>query len=167
MKLEKTVAAHTLTMYTCDCCGDVIKDKASAYITVSFNGKVWYEWWVCGDYCSECGELLANAITRSIQMPERYEEAFRDKDARVKAEVGMIEEQRERTQWVTMLRPELKPCPFCGITDTYVTKQTLDMDADGSAIYSIQCRFCLACGPWAGSESRAIKAWNKERGKDA
>ena len=48
-----------------------------------------------------------------------------------------------------------------------VTKQTLDMDADGSAIYSIQCRFCLACGPWAGSESRAIKAWNKERGKDA
>ncbi len=167
MKLEKTVAAHTLTMYTCDCCGDVIKDKASAYITVSFNGKVWYEWWVCGDYCSECGELLANAITRSIQMPERYEEAFRDKDARVKAEVGMIEEQRERTQWVTMPRPELKPCPFCGITDTYVTKQTLDMDADGSAIYSIQCRFCLACGPWAGSESRAIKAWNKERGKDA
>lgn len=52
---------------------------------------------MCGDYCKECGELLANAITRSIQMPERYEKAFRDKDARVKAEVEMIEEQRERT----------------------------------------------------------------------
>lgn len=97
MKLEKTVAAHTLTMYTCDCCGDVIKDKASAYITVSFNGEVWYEWWVCGDYCEECGELLANAITRSIQMPERCSKAFSDKEARVKAEVEMIEEQRERT----------------------------------------------------------------------
>lgn len=63
----------------------------------TFNGEVWYEWWVCGDYCSECGELLANAITRSIQMPERCSKAFRDKDARVKAEVEMIEEQRERT----------------------------------------------------------------------
>lgn len=38
---------------------------------------------------------MADAITRSIQMPERCDEAFRDKDARVKAEVEMIEEQRE------------------------------------------------------------------------
>lgn len=47
MKLEKTVPAHTLTMYTCDCCGDVIKDRASAYITMRFNSEIWYEWWVC------------------------------------------------------------------------------------------------------------------------
>lgn len=97
MKLEKTVPAHTLTMYTCDCCGDVIKDRASAYITMRFNSEIWYEWWVCGDYCKECGELLANAIIRSIQLPERCEDAFRDKEARVKAEVEMIEEQCERT----------------------------------------------------------------------
>lgn len=41
MKRQKTVDA-----YTCDCCGAEIDDKARAYITVSFNGEVWYEWWV-------------------------------------------------------------------------------------------------------------------------
>ena len=92
MKREKTVTA-----YTCDCCGAEIDDRARAYITMSFNGEVRYEWWVCGDYCPECGELLVNAITETIQMPERCEKAFRDKDARVKAEVEMIEDQRERT----------------------------------------------------------------------
>lgn len=66
-----------------------------------------------------------------------------------------------------MPRPELKPCPFCGITDACITKQTLDMEVDGSAIYRIECNICLACGPWEGSENRAIKAWNKERGEDA
>ena len=38
---------------------------------------------------------MADAIAGSIQMPERYDKAFRDKDARVKAEVEMIEEQCE------------------------------------------------------------------------
>ena len=47
---------------------------------------------MCGDYCNECGELLADAITRSIQMTELCSNAFRDKDARVKAEVEMIED---------------------------------------------------------------------------
>lgn len=93
MKREKSADS-----YICDCCGAEIDDKARASITASFNGEVWYEWWVCGDYCSDCGELLANAITRSIHMPERCSEAFRDKDARVKAEVEMIDEQRER-EW--------------------------------------------------------------------
>lgn len=88
---------NVVTAYTCDCCGAEIDDRARVHITVNFNGEVWYEWWVCGDYCEECGDLLVDAITRSIQMPERYEKAFRDKDARVKAEVEMIEEQRERT----------------------------------------------------------------------
>ena len=92
MKRQKTVEA-----YTCDCCGAEIDDKARAYITVSFNGEIYFEWCVCGDYCNECGKLLANAITRPIQMPERYSTAFRDKDARVKTEVEMIEEERERT----------------------------------------------------------------------
>lgn len=91
MKREKTVAA-----YTCDCCGAEIDDKASMYVTMTFNGEVRYEWWACGDYCEECGELLAVAITRSIQLPERCSKAFHDKEARVKAEVEMIEEQRER-----------------------------------------------------------------------
>ncbi len=66
-----------------------------------------------------------------------------------------------------MNEQELKPCPFCGITDAHITKQTLDMKVDGYAIYRAQCRFCQACGPWASSENRAIKAWNKGRGEDA
>lgn len=89
MKREKTVDA-----YTCDCCGAEVDDKARVYVTVSFNGEVWYEWWVCGDYCNECGELLADAIVGSIQMPERYDEAFRDEEERVCREVEMIEERR-------------------------------------------------------------------------
>lgn len=92
MKREKTVDA-----YTCDCCGAEIDDKAQIYITMHVCGEVWFEWWACGDYCADCARLLADAIVRSIQMPERYDKAFRDKDARVKAEVEMIEEQRERT----------------------------------------------------------------------
>ena len=92
MKHEKTITA-----YTCDCCGAEIDNKASASITVRFNDDIQYEWWMCGDYCNKCGELLASAITMTIQLPERCSKAFRDKDARVKAEVEMIEEQRERT----------------------------------------------------------------------
>lgn len=91
MKREKTVTA-----YSCDCCGAEIDDRATASITMSLNGEVRYEWWVCGDYCDECVELLTNAITRTIQLPDRCSKAFRDKKARVKAEVEMIEEQRER-----------------------------------------------------------------------
>lgn len=92
MRREKTVTA-----YTCDCCGTEIDDRATASITMSFNGEVRYEWWVCGDYCKECVELLADAITGAIQLPDRCSKAFRDKEARVKEEVEMIEEQRERT----------------------------------------------------------------------
>lgn len=103
MKRQKTVDA-----YTCDCCGAEIDDKARAYITVSFNGEVWYEWWVCGDYCNECGELLANAIAESIQLPERCSKDFRDKDARVKAEVEMIEEHEE---WIDSYHPEYEKMP--------------------------------------------------------
>lgn len=90
MKREKVVDA-----FTCDCCGAEIDRREQINITMHACGEVWFEWWVCGDYCEECGELLANAITRSIQVPERCEKAFSDKDARVKAEVEMIEEQRE------------------------------------------------------------------------
>lgn len=88
------ICTNRLDAYTCDCCGAEVDDKARVYVTVSFNGEVWYEWWVCGDYCNECGELLADAIVGSIQMPERYDEAFRDEEERVCREVEMIEERR-------------------------------------------------------------------------
>lgn len=91
MKHEKTITA-----YTCDCCGAEIDNKASASITVRFNDEVRYEWRMCGDYCGECGELLVDAITDAIQMPERYEKAFRDTDGRVRSELELIREQRER-----------------------------------------------------------------------
>lgn len=73
MKREKTITA-----YTCDCCGAEIDNKASASITVRFNDEVRYEWWMCGDYCGECGELLVDAITGAIQMPEREGQAKRE-----------------------------------------------------------------------------------------
>lgn len=91
MKHEKTITA-----YTCDCCGAEIDNKASASITVRFNDDIQYEWWMCGDYCGECGELLVDAITDSIQMPERYEKAFRDTDGRIRSELELIRKQRER-----------------------------------------------------------------------
>lgn len=84
-----------MNTYACDCCGAEIDDKARVCITARLNGEIWYEWWACGDYCKECVELLADAITRSIKLPERYDDEFRDKDARGKAEVEMIEEQRD------------------------------------------------------------------------
>ena len=61
-----------------------------------FNGDVRYEWWVCGDYCGECGEMLVDAITDAIQMPERYDAGFKDADGRVRRELELIREQRER-----------------------------------------------------------------------
>nr|DAH39862.1 MAG TPA: antitoxin [Caudoviricetes sp.] len=51
---------------------------------------------MCGDYCGECGELLVDAITHAIQMPERYEKAFRNTDGRIRRELELIREQRER-----------------------------------------------------------------------
>lgn len=91
MKHEKTITA-----YTCDCCGAEIDDKASASITVRFNDDIRYEWWMCGDYCDGCGELLVDAITDAIHMPERYDNAFNHTDVRIRSELELIREQRER-----------------------------------------------------------------------
>ncbi len=38
MKRQKTVE-----VYTCDCCGAEIDDKANASITVRCNGEIYYE----------------------------------------------------------------------------------------------------------------------------
>lgn len=95
MKREKTVK-NTVVTYTCDCCGADIEDKASAYVTMRFNGDVAYEWWPAGDYCDDCCQLLIDALSERIQVPERYEKGFRDGDARVRRELEMIEGQRVR-----------------------------------------------------------------------
>lgn len=91
MMREKTVTA-----YTCDCCGAEIDDKAQIYITMHVCGEVWFEWWACGDYCADCAQLLAEAITDKIQVPERFDEDFRDKEGRIRREVEMIREVDDR-----------------------------------------------------------------------
>lgn len=90
MKRQKTVDA-----YTCDCCGAEIDDKANANITVRCNGEVYYEWWAQGDYCERCADMLVSAIVDAIPVPECYEDKFRDHDACVECEVGLINNQRE------------------------------------------------------------------------
>lgn len=77
MKRQKTVE-----VYTCDCCGAEIDDKANASITVRCNGEIYYEWWAKGDYCERCADMLVSAIIDAIPVPERYEDKFRDHDAR-------------------------------------------------------------------------------------
>ena len=91
MKREKTVTA-----YTCDCCGDEVDDKSMLYVTVHLDGEVWYEWWACGDYCHKCAERLVDAIVDGIQVPERYDKDFRDKEERIRHEVEMIREADDR-----------------------------------------------------------------------
>lgn len=90
MKREKTVTA-----YTCDCCGAEIDDRARINITMHFDSEVWYEWWVCGDYCHECAEHLASAITNGLHVPERCDEAFQDGEERIRQEVEMIREETD------------------------------------------------------------------------
>lgn len=90
MKRQKTVEA-----YACDCCGAEIDDRAYAGITVRCNGDICYEWWAKGDYCEQCADMLTDAITRAIPVPERYEDKFRDRDACVACEVALINSQSE------------------------------------------------------------------------
>ncbi len=50
----------------------------------------------------------------------------------------------------------LKPCPFCGSTDTEVVSSTLM-----AAKHSVFCRSCKAHGPVVKSMRYAVPAWNK------
>lgn len=90
MKRQKTVEA-----YACDCCGAEIDDRSYASITVSCNGDICYEWWAKGDYCEHCADMLVDAITRAIPVPERYEDKFRNEETCVACEVELINNQRE------------------------------------------------------------------------
>lgn len=90
MKRQKTVEA-----YACDCCGAEIDDRSYADITVRCNGDIYYEWWAKGDYCKHCADMLVNAITRSIPVPERYEDKFRNKETCIACEVDLINSQCE------------------------------------------------------------------------
>lgn len=54
---------------------------------------------------------------------------------------------------------ELKPCPFCGSTDTEVVSSTLM-----AARHAVFCRSCKAHGPVVKSMRYAVPAWNKRAG---
>lgn len=51
---------------------------------------------------------------------------------------------------------ELKPCPFCGSTDTEVVSSTFRVDQ-----HAVFCRSCKAHGPVVKSERYAVPTWNK------
>ena len=48
---------------------------------------------------------------------------------------------------------ELKPCPFCGESETYITE-----DAEADAV--VRCLYCGAMGEPCGLVRDAKKAWN-------
>lgn len=51
---------------------------------------------------------------------------------------------------------ELKPCPFCGSTDTEVVSSTLM-----AGRHAVFCSSCKAHGPIVKSKRYAVPAWNK------
>ena len=53
---------------------------------------------------------------------------------------------------------ELKPCPWCGRKDVYVS---WDYDPIfGTKTFSVDCK-CGISGPLRGEKEQAISAWNK------
>lgn len=54
------------------------------------------------------------------------------------------------------LKPELKPCPFCG--DQAEPKSGNDYQ------HWVECQICGAMGPNKHSKLMAIEAWNRREG---
>jgi Lar family restriction alleviation protein len=62
---------------------------------------------------------------------------------------------------------ELKPCPFCGQANLYVSQGTMTV----ATSYHVWCcnLECRAIGPEALGQTAAVRAWNersKEKGAD-
>ena len=64
------------------------------------------------------------------------------------AEIQQYDEAREKAE-------ELKPCPFCGSEDIYVSRSGLDDDAS-----TICCKSCGAKSGLCDDEATAINTWN-------
>jgi len=60
---------------------------------------------------------------------------------------------------------ELKPCPWCGITDSIKPLDLIDefADEDESQIIVMYCSCCGAQGPHSFDKEEAIEAWNKRK----
>lgn len=59
-----------------------------------------------------------------------------------------------------MARYELKPCPFCGRTDTTEISHYRD---SGSWWHFVECTECMANGPVGKLKRQAVDAWNDRR----
>lgn len=51
---------------------------------------------------------------------------------------------------------ELKPCPFCGGTQT----RPEQVEAAAGALFEVLCGNCGACGPLKETLGQGIDAWN-------
>ena len=58
---------------------------------------------------------------------------------------------------------EMKPCPYCGSTNTEVVSKV----QEHAFHYWVRCMSCAAEGPWAKTYNGAIEWWNMRGDEDA
>lgn len=66
-----------------------------------------------------------------------------------------------------MPRPKLKPCPFCGSRDNFISKEMIDTKIGIKSIFYVECRRCRMCGPWASCADYAVNEWDEREVDDA
>lgn len=55
---------------------------------------------------------------------------------------------------------DLKPCPFCGVSNTYIESGLLDGRYSEEKWFQVQCQECCAVGSSRSAECAAVEAWN-------
>lgn len=58
---------------------------------------------------------------------------------------------------------ELKPCPFCGSTELYISPPCNDPPDYDILLnsYQVVCRYCHCCGSSTGEYEDVIELWNR------
>lgn len=61
-----------------------------------------------------------------------------------------------------MIKPRLKPCPFCG-SKNFEVGIADHLENCPAYRYSGRCYDCLTDGPLTSSEDKAVAAWNRRK----